>query len=175
VLRGLWEFNLLRGQLPSAEEISQQLLGLASETQDPGLHLEASCAIGHTRAFLGDFGSAREHLEHGIALYKSLPIAGRSFYIWNPGVVCLIRSAHILSLIGFAEEAERKCQAALRSAEETSDPFSLACAWASTAWLNQQRRDVDHTLQWSESAINLSAENGFPFWQAMGESYVTGR
>ena len=113
VLRGLWEFNLLRGQLPAAQEIGQQLLSLALEAQDPVLLLQASCAMGHTQAFLGDFGSAQEHLERGIARYAASPAAG-SFYIWNPGVVCLIRSAHVLSLIGFAEQAQSRSQTALR-------------------------------------------------------------
>jgi predicted ATPase len=168
VLRGLWEFNLLRGQLPAAQQFGQQLLNLATEAQDPSLLLLASCAMGHTQAFLGDFGSAQEHLERGIALYAASPAAWRSSYIWNPGVVCLIRSAHVLSLIGFAEQAESRSQTALRFAEETSEPFNLACVLATTAWLNQQRRDARLTLEWSESAIKLSGKNGFPFWLAMG-------
>jgi class 3 adenylate cyclase/predicted ATPase len=169
VLRGLWEFNVLRGRLTAAHDIARQLLDLATDLNDPLIILEATCAMGHTQAFTGDIASARDHLERGIALYNRIRPSVPYFYIWNPGVVCLIRSAHALSIMGFAQQAEDRCILALRAAEETSHPFTLACVTACSAWIYQHRHDYHLTQEWAEAGLRLSAENGFPFWQGMSK------
>jgi predicted ATPase len=120
------------------------------------------------RRFPGILVPLREHFERGIALYKPEVLSRRSVYVWDPGVVCLIRSAHVLSFMGFAQQAESKGQMALASAQMTSLPLSLACVTACTAWIYQPRRDHRLTQKWSDAAIRLAADYGVPFWLAMG-------
>ena len=69
VLWGLWKFYLVRAELQTARELGEQLLSLAQSVQDPALLLEAHHALGWTLFLSGEFASAREHLEQGIALY----------------------------------------------------------------------------------------------------------
>lgn len=70
VLHGLWIFHFVRGELQTAHEVAQQFMRLAQGIQDPTLLLEAHRALGEILYFLGEFSSAREHVERSIALYK---------------------------------------------------------------------------------------------------------
>jgi hypothetical protein len=69
VLRGLWNFYLLRAELQTARDLGEQLLTLAQRAQDPVLFLEAHLVLGTTFFWLGDLPLARTHMEQGIALY----------------------------------------------------------------------------------------------------------
>src|SRR5262249_25971814 len=68
-LWGLWAFYYLRNEVRKAHELGEQLFTLAQSGQDPAPLLVARMALGCTLYCLGQFSSAREHLEHGIALY----------------------------------------------------------------------------------------------------------
>ena len=70
VLWGLWVFYQVRGEFQTARELAEQLLSLGPERprlgSPPG---GPPRALGETLFSLGEFVSAREHLEQGIALY----------------------------------------------------------------------------------------------------------
>ena len=70
VLRGLWEFHELRGDLKTALELAEELFRLALAADDPALRLVAHDVLGDTLYWLGEFTRALEHLEQGIALYR---------------------------------------------------------------------------------------------------------
>jgi predicted ATPase len=67
-LRGLWVCNEARAELRAARQLGEQLLTLAQTLQDPTLLVEAHRALGNTLFWLGEFVSARTHLEQGMAL-----------------------------------------------------------------------------------------------------------
>jgi predicted ATPase len=67
-LRGLWRFYHTRGALPTARELADQLSRLAQRTAAPTHLLEAHGALGATLFHLGDYATARTHLDQGIAL-----------------------------------------------------------------------------------------------------------
>jgi predicted ATPase len=69
VIGGLAGFYMVRGELQTARELTEQLLTLAQRVQDPALFLEAYMGLGVSSYFLGEFAPAREYLEQGIALY----------------------------------------------------------------------------------------------------------
>src|SRR5207247_5196374 len=68
-LRGLWVFNEARAEYQTARQLGERLLTLAQTLQDSTLLLEAYRALGNTLFWLGEFASARTHLEQGMALY----------------------------------------------------------------------------------------------------------
>src|SRR5262249_53056139 len=89
VLRGLWNFYLIRMELQTTRELGEHLLTLAQHIGDPALLLEAHCALGCTVDYLGEFAAAQAHYAQGIALYD--PQQHRSHavrYGQDPGVVC---------------------------------------------------------------------------------------
>ena len=69
ILRGLWGFYIVRGQLETAHELGKRCLILASRLKKPPLVLWANYAVGMTFFHLGELASALEHFERGIGLY----------------------------------------------------------------------------------------------------------
>ncbi len=73
VLWGLWQFYVVRAEYKTGRELAEQLLSLAQRQQSAAFFVQAHNALGLTLVFLGEFVSAREHFEQGIALYGSKP------------------------------------------------------------------------------------------------------
>src|SRR5262249_8304301 len=114
VLRGLWEFYELQGELQTAREIGEQLLTLAQHVQDPALLLVAHDVLGDTLVWLGEFATAREHLEHGIALYDAQQHRSLAFlYGYDSGVACLSFVASALWYLGYPDQALKRSNESL--------------------------------------------------------------
>jgi TOMM system kinase/cyclase fusion protein len=166
-LWGLWVFYFVRGVLPTGRELGQQLLSLAQHLQDPALLLEAHLALGAVVLRQGEVGSARTHLEHGIALYNPQRHRSHAFrYGQDPQVACCSDMAYALWCLGYPDQALRRSQEAVALAQELSHPFSLAFAQVFAAWLHQHRRVVQSAQQWAEAAIRLATEQGFTLFLA---------
>ena len=69
VLRGLWNFYLIRRELRTARELAEQLLSLAQRAQDPALLQQAHSALAGALVHLGEFSATQAHLQQGLALY----------------------------------------------------------------------------------------------------------
>ncbi len=168
-LSGLWIFYFNRAELRTARELGEQLFSLAQRVQDPAHLLPAYRALGISLAVRGEFASAREHLEHGIALYD--PPQHRSLallYGQDPGVECLSHAAWVLWHLGYPQQALQRSHEALTLARELSYPSNLAFALGLTSWLHQFRREGHLTRERAEVLIALSSEQGFPQWLAGG-------
>ena len=72
VLRGLWNFYLIRRELRTARELAEQLLSLAQRAQDPALLQQAHSALAGALVHLGEFAATQAHLQQGLALYDPL-------------------------------------------------------------------------------------------------------
>ena len=69
VLRGLWNYYLVRAELQTAHALGEQLLSLAQQAQDSGMLVAAHRALGTTLGNLGAVADALTHYTQGIALY----------------------------------------------------------------------------------------------------------
>ena len=168
-LRGLWVVYLIGGELQAAHKLGEQLLTLAQQVQDPAFFLEAHLVLGSTLLCLGEFASARGHLEQGVAFYDRHQHHSLAFlYGFDPGVHCLRYLAMVLWFLGYADQALTKTHQALALAQELSHPFSLAAALAVAAWLHQFRREWHLTHERAEALIALATEQGFALWVAGG-------
>jgi predicted ATPase len=169
VLLGLRRFYLVQAELRTARELGEQLLRLAQDMQDSSLLLEARGALGLPLFWLGEFASARAHLEQGIALYDPQQHRSHAFlYGLDPGVVCLSVAALVLWQLGYPDQALRKIHEALALAQELSHPYSQAYALAHAAQLHQARREGSQTQERAEATITVSTEQGFPYWLTWG-------
>ena len=87
VLGGLRAVYEVRGELPKAREVAEQMLGLAQREQEPARLMQAYIALGQTLFYLGAFAPAQAYLEQGMALDD--PTRDRSgavrFFKPNPG------------------------------------------------------------------------------------------
>ncbi len=169
VLWGLWHFHMVRGELPTVQELAEQLLSLAQRLHEPALLLEAHYAFGMSLFWRGELASAHAHFAQGIALYNPQQHRPHAFrFGQDPGMACLSAMAWIRQLLGYPDEALIRSQEALTLAQQQAHPFSLAfaCTWA--AFLHQLRRDGPAAQARAEAAIALATEQEFPFWRAIG-------
>jgi predicted ATPase/class 3 adenylate cyclase len=169
VLYGLWDFYLVRAEYKAAYEEARQLLDSVQSAEDPGLYLEAHRATGATLYYLGEFVSAREHLEAATALYD--PQQHRAhvdLYRQDPGVACLSYSAWNLWCLGYPDQALERIHHATTLARESLHPFSLAWALNFAGRFHEFRREGRLAQERAEAVISLANEHGFAYWLAWG-------
>src|SRR5438094_1018788 len=69
LLRGLWNYYLVRAEYQTAHALGEQLLTLAQQVQDAAMLCAAHRALGTTLYNLGTVADAHTHFTQGIALY----------------------------------------------------------------------------------------------------------
>src|SRR5262249_27359674 len=165
-LWGLCLFRVARGEIQTGLNLAEQLLGLAQGAQDPGLLLQAHYALGRVRTFLGDWASAKTHLEQAIAYYDRRQHRSHAFLYGghDPCVSCLGHAGLCLWMLGYPEQALQRGQEALALARELGHPTSLAQAQVLVTLLHQWRRDVTETLKLAEALQALAADQGLLFY-----------
>jgi adenylate cyclase len=76
---------------------------------------------------MGEFVSARKHLEQAITLYDPRQHRSHAFsYGYDPGVLSLSFTARALWFLGYPDQALKRDNEALALAQEVSHPHSLA-------------------------------------------------
>jgi class 3 adenylate cyclase/predicted ATPase len=170
ILVGLSAVCNVRGEQERARELGEQMLHLAQSMQHPLWLLVAHYSLGEFLYALGELHPARGHLEQGIALYD--PHKGRSTRVFHgvqhPAVGCLSVLATVLWLLGYPDQALQRSQEALTLAQELSHPFSLGYALQWAAWFHLHRREGPTAQERAEAVMELSTEQGFPVWLALG-------
>jgi TolB-like protein len=168
-LWGLFLFHIARGEIQTALNLGGQLLGLAERSQDPALLLQAHHALGPTYTLVGDWATARTHLDHAIAHYDRREHRTHAFLYGghDPCVCCLSFAAKSLWMLGYPEQALQRGREALVLARELGHPASLAHTQLSVAILHQFRRDLSETLELADALQGLAADQGLLFtWPA---------
>lgn len=172
VLWGLWVMYFVRGDLQSAQDLSQQLLRFARNTRDSAFLLEAHVALGLTSVCRGEFSTALTHLQEGMKLYDPEQHSDHAFvYGQDPGVVCLSWMAWALWFLGHPRKALEKSRDAVTLARRLSSPISLAYALQFAAICHQLRREGSQTFTYAEETIALAEEQGFMLWTATGQIF----
>ena len=114
----------------------------------------------------GNFREAIRHFELGREI--SLPLESDVRGGRVAGVGFLVNPAAILLLLGHPGEAAKMADEGLRRARESNHMFSLNYALVISAQLCRLGREPDAARKWSEQAIALSEEYGFPWWLQFG-------
>jgi predicted ATPase len=162
-LLGLWAVYYLRGELPKAYQLSEQLLRRTQSAQNPTLSLYVHLALGCTSFSMGEFLLARDHLEMAISLYdRERPMAIGI----DTGVSCMSYMALTLWTLGYPDQALKKGDEAVALAQALSHPLSLAFAEGLVGYLHQYRREARAAQETAEQLTVLSVEHGFPHWMA---------
>ena len=168
-LDGLRLVYLTRADHTAAHATAQQLLTLAENADDSDLLLEAHFATAHTLHYLGEFVSARNHCEAGIALYdRQQHRADAVLHRRNPSVGCRSLAARTLWFLGYPDQALKRSLEALALAQESLHPFSLAYALNFAGWVHQVRRDVQAAQERADEVIALATEHGIQFYLIYG-------
>ncbi|MCP8690317.1 adenylate/guanylate cyclase domain-containing protein [Marinobacterium sedimentorum] len=168
-LLGLRTFYHVRGELPVARELSEQLLKLAEEAGDSALLLEAHRALGTVLFNLGELDLARSQLEQALSLYDPDLHRPHVFYYGvDSGVFSLFYLGWVLWYQGYPDQALAKSGEGLALAEQLGYPFIRVVALVFDAETHLLRRDARLTQERAEDAISLASEHGFPIWSLWG-------
>jgi class 3 adenylate cyclase/predicted ATPase len=169
VLRGLWNYYLIRAELQTAHALSEQLLDFAQQAQNPMMLVVARGALGTTLFILGAVATAHTHLTQGIALYDPQQYRASAFLSTHDvGVTCHSFSAWTLWYLGYPDQGLAQSQHAVTLAQQMAHPFSLDFALGCAAIVHQFCREVRCTQERAEATMTLAKEQGFPFWMAVG-------
>jgi predicted ATPase len=124
--------------------------------------------MGMASFVLGEFTSARAHLEQGIALYDPQRQPSLSFlYPMDPGAACRSWMSEILWYLGYPDQALKRSQEALSLAYELPQRLTLVAALSHAAALHRLRGELQLTQQHVEAIRTLSTEQGFSFYLAL--------
>jgi predicted ATPase len=169
VLRGLLHYYNVHAEYQVAHALGEQLLDLAQQVQDTAMLVATHRALGTTLFWLGAGTSAHMHFAQGMALYDTQQHRSLAFlYGEDAGVVCHIFAALSLWLLGYPEQGRARNDEAVTYAQQHAHPYSLSFVLSTAALFHQFRREVRLTQERAEATINLTKEQGFPFWRAMG-------
>ncbi len=169
VLRGLAQFYRVKGELQTGRELADELLTLAKSLENPSYLLEGHLALGEISFWLGDLSMALDQIKQGLTIYSPQVHGSHAFlYVQDPGMACCGYAAWTMSLMGYADQAMRKSNEAMAVAKEQSHPYSIAIAHVFSSFLHQFRRESDLTKVHADKLIEISTEQGFPQWLALG-------
>ena len=167
-------FPYVRGEHQKARELGEEALSLAQQNEDPLLLTVCHWHLGYVLFGLGEYRSARTHLQQVISFYKpqehhrDLVILRGS----DAGVGALAYDGCCLWCLGYPEQALERSQEALALARALDHAFSLAdvlCFAGCT--FNQMRRNAGALLDHAEELTQLSLDLGFSSFRATGAAY----
>ena len=162
VTQGLWAFYLLRGRIKEAHELAKEVFTLAERAQDRTLLMQGHFGLGNDLLWLGEFETARIHLEQAIKLYDpSRPNRSTQIVGINSGVFAGGFLGHVLWYLGYPDQALKASSKAIVIASEPYQPYSLAFARVFSSWLHQYRTESLACGALIETNIVLSTEQGF--------------
>lgn len=169
LLHGLHRFYYMHGEWPAARQVGEQLIALAQQSQAPVLQAEAPRALGMTLWHQGEFMTAQQLFEQGIAAYQPnlhthyLQLSGQ-----DPGMICTAYTAWGLWMLGYPSQAAERLERCLALAQTFDHPFTLIYALQYAAVLHQFRRDAAATLTQAEAIIALAQQHGFTYYLGWG-------
>ena len=161
---------LVRGELRTVYELAEQLLRRAQSAHDPAQLMHAQAALGATSYLMGEPRLAMEHLEMALSLYDPERDRPLRYGESNIEVVYLSYMTATLWYLGYPDQALRRGNEALASAQGLSDPFSLAFAELFACVLCQLRRELDAAQEHAERLMALCTEHGFAYFSDLATS-----
>jgi predicted ATPase len=133
--------------------------------------VEGHRACGVVRFFAGEFQSARDHLERGIALYDSQAHGRNALrYGEDPGEVCLSYLARTLWILGYPRQALECSEKAIAVAHETSHAASIAEAMIWRAELALLHQEAQEARMRTAAVFALMTEHGPSVWTGIARS-----
>ena len=165
---GLFWVSMLRAEVHKCRDVGEELVGLAESVGDPALLVQGHNARGQNLYYVGDLTVARHHLERSITISDS----GQHDFQDVRGQVqhAIASRAHLalaLWCLGYPAQAFERSREALALAQTQPQPLGRAYALGFATVLHQLRREGKVAHAQAEAMIELSREQGLPFWLAM--------
>ncbi|OFW00534.1 MAG: hypothetical protein A3I61_12300 [Acidobacteria bacterium RIFCSPLOWO2_02_FULL_68_18] len=166
-LVGLYAYHLMRGRIPMARQLAEQMLDGASRDDDAAPILWGRMALGITQMHQGEASAARASFEDALALHDSRQRAAyAAIHPLDLSMVCLVHVSWCLWVLGYPIQAAKCSRAAIGAAAKTAQPADRACATAFASFLYAFLREGRRARDAAAAAVRLSAEHGLHQWWA---------
>jgi DNA-binding SARP family transcriptional activator/predicted ATPase len=174
VLGELALLHYVRAEHQRARELGEQALSLAQQAKDPLLVVLGHWYLGLVLFCLGEYTTARTHLEQMISFYEPQQHHHSLVFLRgsDAGLSALAYDACCLWCLGYPDQALKRSQEALALARELGHPYSLAdVLYFAGCLFNKMRRDAQALKDNAEELMRLSNEKGFPGWLGAGHHF----
>jgi len=165
--------SVIRGELPVAQETIAVLLQLAEARGDRPALLNATRGQAMIRLFMGRLTDAREAIERAVAEFDASSeedkLAARAAG-QDAGVADLALMSWVLWLLGYADAANTRMDAAIRRADAIDHPHSQAYACYYASVLHALRGEISIAQRHAERCRVLSEEHGFRQWHGLAKA-----
>ncbi|HEX3480667.1 MAG TPA: AAA family ATPase, partial [Kofleriaceae bacterium] len=166
VSRGLWIYHMVRAELDEAHASVDQMRALV---RDSPLRVEVELADAKNAMWEGRLAVADGHYRAAEAHYDpELHAEHATWFTQDPLAVSLAGHTWITALTGDRDRTTRLLDRALGHVEALGHPHSKAYVLAHAAQLQYFWRDEPMVRHFSERAMAISSELGFPNWLATG-------
>jgi class 3 adenylate cyclase/predicted ATPase len=173
-IANLWIFNIGRGRIDRADEISADLFRMADELGDDDIRLQAHHCAWATRFFQGRIKEAAEHVAAGAALYDAERHAHhRHLYLGHDPRTCSMNfGASVSFAFGYPERAQRLAIDGIAFARELAHPPSLANSLWRACEVFAMCEDAEAVLATATELVELTDVHGLPQPRVHAFSYL---
>jgi tetratricopeptide (TPR) repeat protein len=170
MLHGLWGFHFTRGHVKPALEISQEMMAVAEQLNDPASIRDAHSMIGSALVYTEDLLAARRHLELAATALTNAQGAINSPDHFGPDPIVLALTAlgSVLFDLGYPDQALKRSHEAIAAVDGDSEPFSLVMAMTFAAELHCSRGERAKGEELARALLAICLERGYPFWHSVG-------
>jgi predicted ATPase len=165
-LWGIWLFYTASADIPSSHKVLDELFRIAQLEADEDLLMEAHHASWGTITWLGQFDTALNHVEKGLAIYD--PVRHRShatrFGGHDPGVCGKCQEGITRWFVGQVDYGLTCCEQGLELSRTLSHPPTEAHALNWLCNVLVFRREFQAVVPHAQELLNLSTAQGLmPF------------
>jgi DNA-binding SARP family transcriptional activator/predicted ATPase len=166
-LYSLGTFHATRGELETAREIGEQMLGVAQRAENPVSVAAAQSLLGSTLPHLGEIALGQAYLEQVIAFYDFEQHRSLAFLFGHDlGIHALGWASNFLWALGFPDQAVQRSEAAIELAHKLDHPYALCIALMMSAWGRLNSRDFRAARMLDDRCARLAIEQGYVLWEA---------
>jgi DNA-binding SARP family transcriptional activator len=168
----LWGYHFYRAEFEKALELGKRIMNLAPRVGDPLFRATAHRALGEILTHMGEFATARDHLEHLIEFFAR-QVEGTTWFIDQQNLdFALSYQSLALWCLGYPDRALSRSQEAIALARDLSSFFSLSYGPSvGGAALSLLLRELRAARERLEAYVHRRSEKGHAFDQAIGELY----
>jgi serine/threonine protein kinase/tetratricopeptide (TPR) repeat protein len=169
-LTGQWRYYYKTNNPSAALQIAERVHSMAQEQDDPALMIGAYNHLAGTLLYLGDIGTAHQHVMRSVQIWRSgsVPSHAVEGELESRAVVCLGLAAICEWHLGKNASCQTLIDEAISLAKELNDMSALALAlqWATNlAYYERNPADVERL---ASDSIELSTRYSFPHWVTHG-------
>lgn len=169
---GLFISGLVKGDLVGANELAQELYKHAKENQKASF-VDACLANGMIQMQMGHFAKARALLEKAVRLSApEIDAPHLQTHALNPGIYSRSYLAHVLSFLGYSDDAlalvEDNLALARKRAADPSHIYTYVSALTFAGRVHLLLRDASAVNEVSQELVRVSRQHHYDYFEAIG-------